>query len=149
MRGRVTAATTELYQWFTGGADFAYSTLLICMGGDATWARLLVASKILIFLSYLLVARYLLGRWVVIRRLKFARFLLWGALVFLNCGAVHLLNGVEYFWPARRLEALLSFTVAGINILYVLGLHKVSAVENVLKLNVARPDNGGRRNVEA
>ena len=135
--------------WFTGGADYAYSTLLVCMGGDAAWARLLVASKVLIFLSYLLVARYLFGRWRVIRKTAFARTLLYGAAVFLNCGAVHLLNGVEYAWPARRLEAVLSFAVAGINVLYVLGLHRISALENVLKINVTRPTVGGVNRAEA
>ena len=139
---------TDLFRWFTGGADHLYSTLLVCMDGDSTWARLLVASKVLIFLSYLLVARYLFGRWRIIRKTAFARTLLLGAVVFLSCGTVHLLNGVEYVWPARRLEVLMSLAVAGINILYVLGLHRISALENVLKINVTRPKDGGTNRVE-
>lgn len=140
---------TALLAWATGGAGHAYATLVLCMDGDDTWARLLVASKGLIFASYLLVARYLFRRWRVVRRTRFARALLWGAVVFVNCGAVHLLNGLTYVWPGRRLEAVLSLSVALVNVLYVVGLHRLSAVENVLRINVTRPKDGGTRSAEA
>ena len=50
------------------GADYAYTTPLPCMGGDRLRAWRLVASKCLIFASYVLVAAYLWRRAWAIRK---------------------------------------------------------------------------------
>lgn len=132
---------TDVLRWFTGGADYAYSNLLLCMHGDAVWARHLVASKLAIVASYLLVAHYLYRRWRAIRRTAFGRTFLYGSAVFVVCASVHLLVAAEYVWPVRRLEALLGYFVAGINILFVINLYRITALESVLRINVRRPHN--------
>lgn len=134
---------SELLRWFTGGADYAYTTLVMCMRGDMLWVWHLLASKTLIFASYMLVAHYLFRRWRTIRKTRFARTFLYGSLVFVNCASLHLLNGLESFWPGRRLEALMGYSVAGINLLFVFNLYRIRALENILKINVVRRQGGG------
>lgn len=137
-----------LNRWLTGGEHFSYSTLLHCMNGDAQWAWHVVTSKVLIFASYMLVAHYLYRRWRAIRKTKFGKALLYGSIVFVNCASVHLLNGIEFYWPARRLEAILSYSVAGINILFVLQLYRISALEKVLSINAVRRKMGSKNDAE-
>ena len=138
-----------LGRWFTGNGQYAYHTLLHCMDGDAQWAWHVVVSKVCIFASYMLVAHYFYRRWRAIRKTRFAKALLYGSIVFVNCASVHLLNGIEFYWPGRRLEAILSYSVAVINILFVLQLYRISALENVLSINALRPCNGSNSNAES
>ncbi len=140
----------DFVRWFTGGAEYAYHTLAMCMDGDMLWVHAYVASGAYVFLSYLLIVAYFTRRYVKMRKTKFANAMMLGALVFLWCGmSGYLMSGmVSYYWPARRLETIMRVITGSVNIAWAYHLYKISFIEKVLKIDATLLDDRSITNAE-
>ena len=126
-----------ILRWLSGGTQHAYYALYLCMNGDTAWIYQYIASGVFVFFSYASVFVFFLWRYRKMRKTRFAKAMLFGAVVFFWCGiSGYLMNGlVGYFVPLKRLEVFMRYFTGCVNIYWAYHLYKISFIETILSID--------------